>query len=35
MLNTSGALVNLVTLAPVALAHEIAKYALTAERGSR
>ncbi|KAL7285838.1 hypothetical protein ACG7TL_000947 [Trametes sanguinea] len=33
--NTSGALVNRVRLAPVALAHAIVKYALTAARGSR
>lgn len=33
--NTSGALVNLVKLAPVALAHAIVKYALTCGRGSR
>jgi hypothetical protein len=33
--NTSGALVNLVIAAPVALAHEIAKYADMIERGSR
>ena len=34
-LNTSGVLVNRVMLPPVALAHAIAKYALTAGRGSR
>ncbi|EIW65069.1 uncharacterized protein TRAVEDRAFT_42463, partial [Trametes versicolor FP-101664 SS1] len=33
--NTSGALVKRVRLAPVALAHAIVKYALTAGRGSR
>jgi hypothetical protein len=33
--NTSGALVNLVNAAPVALAHEIIKYAEIVERGSR
>lgn len=35
MLKTSGALVNLVRLVPVALAHAMAKYAVTAGRGSR
>ena len=34
-MNVSGALVNRVKLAPVALAHEIVKYALTCGRGSR
>lgn len=34
-LNTSGALVNCVRLAPVALAHEMVKYAEIALRGSR
>ena len=33
--NASGALVNRVKLAPVALAHAIVKYALTEPRGSR